>query len=70
LASAEQSFAPSHPSIARRQSNLAGVLQDLGQLEEARDLLRKAYSTLVERFGPDHPHTRTVKGSLDSLLES
>ena len=31
-----------HPSIAIRQSNLAPVLQDLGQLEEAGDLQREA----------------------------
>ena len=37
---AEKTFEPGHCSIAIRQSNLAVVLQDLGQLEEAGDLLR------------------------------
>jgi hypothetical protein len=43
------------------------VLQDLGQLEEARDLLRKAYSASTERYGPDHPSTRIFKGNLGAL---
>ena len=51
LASDEKSFEPGHPSIAIRQSNLAMVLQHLGQLEEARDLLRKSYSAFLERLG-------------------
>ena len=45
LAAAEKTFKPGHPSIARSQSNLALVLKGLGQLEEARDLLRKAGRT-------------------------
>ena len=58
---------PGHPSIAISQSNLAMVLQDLGQLEEARDLLRKAYRAYLGRFGPDHPGTQTVRQNLESL---
>jgi len=34
-----------NPSIARRQSNLATVLSDLGELEEARDLLAQALAS-------------------------
>jgi tetratricopeptide (TPR) repeat protein len=67
LAFAEKSFEPVHPSIARSQSNLALVLKDLGQLEEACDLLRKAYSASLERYGTDHPHTKTFKGNLEGL---
>ena len=67
LASDEKSFEPGHPSIARSQSNLAAVLQDLGQLEEARDLLRKSYTASLERYRPDHPGTKTFKGNLKSL---
>jgi hypothetical protein len=54
-------------TIPRSQSNLALVLKDLGQLEEAHDLLRKAYTASLERYGPDHPHTKTFKGNLESL---
>jgi hypothetical protein len=34
--------ASGHPSIAISQSNVALVLKDLGELEEARDLAKKA----------------------------
>jgi hypothetical protein len=37
--------ASGHPSIAISQSNLVLVLKDLGDVEEARDLLEKAYAT-------------------------
>jgi tetratricopeptide (TPR) repeat protein len=69
LASDEKSFEPGHPSIAIRQSNLALVLKDLGQLKEARDLLRKSHTSFLERFGPDHPYTKTVKTNLRSFPE-
>ncbi|MEE8584870.1 MAG: tetratricopeptide repeat protein [Acidobacteriota bacterium] len=57
-------FEPGHPSIAVRQSNLAMVLQDLGELEEARDLLRAAHKSLLEGYGPDFPLTKTASGNL------
>ena len=41
LREAEAAFEPGHPAIATSQSSLAGVLQDLGELPEARDLLRQ-----------------------------
>ncbi|HEX4769555.1 MAG TPA: tetratricopeptide repeat protein [Bryobacteraceae bacterium] len=63
----EKSFEPGHPSIGTSQSNLALVLKDLRQLEEARDLLRRAYSASLERYGPDHPKTKLFKANLKSL---
>jgi len=51
--------------VARRFSHL--VLQDLGQLEEARDLLRKAYRAYLSRFGPDHSGTQTIRRNLEGL---
>ena len=65
LASAEKTYEPGQPEIAIGQSNLALVLQDLGQLEEARDLLRKAHQTYLSRFGPDHPGTQTIRQNLE-----
>jgi tetratricopeptide (TPR) repeat protein len=50
LEKAEKNFEPGNPSIARSQSNLALVLQDLGQLEEARDLLKKALASFEQRL--------------------
>jgi len=62
-----QSFEPGHPSIAIRQSNLALVLQDLGELAEARDLLKKAFKTFLKKFGRGHPHTKTGADNLAAV---
>ena len=49
-------FAPGHPSIARSQSNLALVLQDLGQFRRRRaDLLSAALAANEQSFPPGHP---------------
>jgi hypothetical protein len=45
------------------------VLQDLSDLEAAKDLLIKAYEAFKNRLGEDHSNTLTVKGNLD-LVES
>jgi len=51
----ESNYEPGHSEIAISQSNLALVLRDLGQLEEARDLLRMALSSDQKNFEPGHP---------------
>ena len=45
------------------------ALRDLGQLEEARDLLRKAHRAYLSRFGPEHPRTKIIRDNLDSLAQ-
>ena len=59
--------ASGHPSIAISQSNLVLVLKDLGEVEEARDLLEKAYATALSRLGFNHPMTRTIRANLRVL---
>jgi hypothetical protein len=44
-------------------SNSGSRVKDLGELEEARDLAKKAYNTYLNLFGPNHPGTRTIKGN-------
>ncbi|MDY6930577.1 MAG: tetratricopeptide repeat protein, partial [Halobacteriota archaeon] len=63
----EENYDPGHPSIAISQSNLALVLQDLGDLEEARDLSYLAYRAYLEKFGPDHPGTITIKNNWEYI---
>jgi len=65
LASDEKTYEAGHPSIAISQSNLGMVLKDLGELAEARDLLWTAYRAFLDRLGPEHPRTKTVKGNLE-----
>lgn len=65
----EAAFEPGHPDIAARQSNLAIVLQDLGQPEEARDLLRKALAADEKTFAPGHPSIAVRQSNLALVLE-
>ncbi len=60
-------FEPGHPSIATRQSNLALVLKDLGELEEARDLLEASHASFKRKFGQDHPNTKIVRENLAAV---
>jgi len=69
LASAEASFEPGHFSIARSQSNLALVLQDLGHLGEARDLLRKVLASDEASFEPGHPSIAISQSNLAAVLK-
>ena len=68
LREAEAGFEHGHTSIARSQSNLAMVLQDLGELEEARDLLRKVLASGEAAFEPGHPSIATVQSNLALVL--
>jgi tetratricopeptide (TPR) repeat protein len=43
------------PSVATRQSNLALVLLDLGDLPRAKELLEQALAADLRNLGPDHP---------------
>lgn len=50
-----------------RLSNLALVLQDLGDTARARPLLERALSIFETRLSPGHPHLRIVRENLASL---
>jgi Raf kinase inhibitor-like YbhB/YbcL family protein len=67
LESNQKSYALGHPSIAISQSNLALVLQDLGELEEARDLAKQAYDTFLDKFGSEHPKTKKAKNNWEAM---
>jgi tetratricopeptide (TPR) repeat protein len=45
------------------------VLQDLGQLEEARDLLRKALASDEKTFEPGHPSIASSQSNLALVLK-
>jgi hypothetical protein len=46
-----------HPDTAHSLSNLASVLRDQGDLDQARTLYKRALSIRKARLGPDHPDT-------------
>ena len=57
MRSDEQNFGPEHPTTAVSYSNLATVLQDLGDYAGAKELLEKAMRSDEQNFGPEHPTT-------------
>jgi hypothetical protein len=67
LASAEKTFGPGPPSIARSQSNLAMVLTDLGSWRKRVICCEKTHRVYLSRFGPDHPGTQTIRRNLEGF---
>ena len=65
---AEANYKPGAPEIVTQQSNLALVLQDLGDLEEARDLLRAALQADQKTFEPGHPNIALRQSNLAMVL--
>ena len=57
LASDQQTFPAGHLNIAIVQQNLAIVLWNIGEWDEARRLAQPAYTATLATFGPDHATT-------------
>ncbi|MDQ2862349.1 MAG: tetratricopeptide repeat protein [Bacteroidota bacterium] len=66
----EKKFGEGHPSTATLYSNLATVLQDLGDYEGARVLLEKAVASDEKNFGKGHPSTAGSYSNLAMLLRN
>ncbi|NQE06192.1 hypothetical protein C5S32_10015, partial [ANME-1 cluster archaeon GoMg1] len=64
----EKAYEPGHPTIAKRQSNMAAVLKYLGELKEARELLRKALESAQKSFEPGHPTIAISQSNLALVL--
>ena len=69
LVSAEQVYEAGRPEIATSQSNLAVVLKDLGEPEEARDLLRQALASDEASYEPGHPSIARRQSNLALVLK-
>ena len=59
-----------HPHFAGALNNLAQLLQDTNQLDEAAPLMRRALAIVEKSFGPDHPRVATGLNSLAALLQA
>ena len=57
-----------HPETANAISNLAGVLKDKGELDEAEELYGEALEIREATLGRDHPSTATAIGGLAGVL--
>jgi tetratricopeptide (TPR) repeat protein len=66
---AEAHYPIGDPKIATQQSNLALVLQDLGDLKESRDLLRAALASAKKSFSPGHPTIAIRQSNLALVLQ-
>ncbi len=69
LAIREEALGPEHPEVATSLNNLAGLLQDEGDLVGARPLYERALAIREKTLGPEHPDTATSLGNLASLLQ-
>ncbi|WP_194848015.1 tetratricopeptide repeat protein [Candidatus Neptunochlamydia vexilliferae] len=56
-----------HPDIATRLSNLGSAYDALKQYGKAKDHFVQAHMLFVKVYGPNHPHTKVVKGWLDAV---
>ncbi|KHF42065.1 tetratricopeptide repeat-containing protein [Saccharomonospora viridis] len=69
LAALVEQVGADHPPPLTTRANLAGVLQDLGQLEQARDEFKAVLAALIEQVGADHPDTLTTRHNLAYVLQ-
>jgi tetratricopeptide (TPR) repeat protein len=69
LESATRSLPPGNPGIAAWQSNLAVMLQDLGELKEARDLHRKALAAIEPSLPPGDLSVAIAQSNLAAVLK-
>jgi hypothetical protein len=67
LAIGEAVHGPDHPAVAIRLGNLALVLQDLGQPQQARPLLERALAIGEAVWGSQHPSTQLLRANLGRL---
>jgi len=68
LSLAADNYKSGDPVIASQQSNLALVLKDLGELEDARDLLRAALDANQKSFEPGHSEIARSQSNLAMVL--
>ncbi|MEM1012959.1 MAG: protein kinase [Planctomycetota bacterium] len=57
-----------HPSVVMAQANLAGLLTDVGELDEAEQIARESIVRATETFGPDSHIVRSCRRNLVDLL--
>jgi tetratricopeptide (TPR) repeat protein len=66
----EKAFGPEHPGTIRGLNNLAGLLEDQGDLAGARPLFERALAICEKVFGPEHPNTATGLNNLALLVHA
>jgi tetratricopeptide (TPR) repeat protein len=69
LAISKEGLGPEHPITTDSLNNLAGLLQDQGDLAAARPLFERTLAIREKAFGPEHPRTATSLNNLARLLQ-
>ena len=67
---AGRAYPEGHAEVAVQQSNLALLLRDLGELAEARDLLRKALASDKLSYPPGDPQIAIDQSNLALVLQA
>ena len=68
LQSMKQASVRNHPNVSRDLNNLALLYDNLGRLDEAEALYRRALAIAEKSLGPDHPDIANRLINLGSLL--
>jgi tetratricopeptide (TPR) repeat protein len=59
---------PDHPEVATSRSNLANILDDLGEHTEARTQIEMALESDLRQLGPNHPQVAVRRSNLAGIL--
>jgi tetratricopeptide (TPR) repeat protein len=70
LAIREKALGPDHTDTGATVNNLAGLLQDQGDLAAARPLYERALAICEKALGPEHPNTAASLNNLANLLRA
>jgi Tetratricopeptide repeat len=60
----QRDLAPADPATRASLKNLAGLLQDQGELVAARLLYERALAITENMLGPEHPDTNRLRAAL------
>ena len=62
-------YGPNHPNIASCVNNMGLVLQDMGDLQGAKEFYEQALRIDKKEYGPNHPNMATLLNNLGLVLQ-
>jgi len=65
----QRTLGDTHLDTLASTNNLAGLLQALGNLDEAEQLFRTAVDGAMETLGNEHPYTVGMQRNLELLVQ-
>ena len=72
IAGRSEHYGPGHVETLLTKGNLANLLQNKGQVDDARDSLREVVAGMAQQLSPEHPwlvHFRRQLTELDASRE-